>query len=319
MKASVIVCTHNRSQSLTNVLESLAAQTFPDADGWEVIVVDNNSRDHTAQVVADFASRYPNRFRYCFESQQGLSNARNAGIREARGDVIAFTDDDTTVSPNWLYSLTKSLHDGEWAGAGGRILPDWTCPRPRWLNLEGDYASGPLVLFDLGFKAKELKQPPFGANMAFRKEMFGIYGLFRTDLGRQPHNLMSNEESEFTIRLLVKGERLRYEPEALVYHPVLENRLQKTYFLKWWFDKGRGEIRIDGIHNNSGRRISGIPIYNLFRLMRWIFAWLTSVDECRRFSCKITVWSFMGEICEYYQQHISHKRNNQNGSGVSRG
>src|ERR1039458_3873680 len=111
MKISVILCTYNRCQSLPKALNSIAVQTIPDSVDWEVVVVDNNSKDQTRAVVEEFSRQYPGRFRYVFQSQQGLSNARNAGIREAQGDVLAFMDDDVTVEATWLQSLTGSLHD----------------------------------------------------------------------------------------------------------------------------------------------------------------------------------------------------------------
>src|ERR1041384_8686802 len=106
MKITVVVCTYNRCESLPKTLESLMTLTVPEAIPWEILVVDNNSKDATREVVKEFCRRAPDRARHLFESQQGLSNARNAGIREARGEILAFTDDDVTVRPHWLPSLT---------------------------------------------------------------------------------------------------------------------------------------------------------------------------------------------------------------------
>src|SRR5690349_7148849 len=120
---TVIVCTHNRCQGLAKSLDSIAASIVPNSLDWEILVVDNNSSDDTAKIVHDVCNRYPRRFRYVFEPNEGLSNARNAGIKQAKGNIIVFTDDDLTVAPTWLGNLTAKLHDGRWAGAGGRILP----------------------------------------------------------------------------------------------------------------------------------------------------------------------------------------------------
>jgi len=87
--------------------------------------------------------------------------------------------------------------------------------------------------------------------MAFRKEMFTRYGYFRTDLGRCGASLMSNEDTEFGRRLLKAGEALFYQPSALVYHPVTKDRLQKGFLLKWWFAKGRSDIRAYGPRTDS--------------------------------------------------------------------
>lgn len=134
MRISVILCTYNRAQSLVNALESVATQTLPESVEWEVLVVDNNSRDQTRDVVEDFCRRHTPRFRYVFEPNQGLCYARNSGVREARGDVLAFVDDDVTVEPGWLDNLTAPLRNGEWAGSGGMTLPpEIFTPLVGWL------------------------------------------------------------------------------------------------------------------------------------------------------------------------------------------
>src|SRR5579862_1106876 len=105
MKITVILCTYNRHQSLAAALESIADQHLPAGADWEVVVVDNNSSDHTREVVDQYCRKYPNRFRYVFEPQPGKSYALNTGIREAKGDVLAFMDDDVTVEADWLQNL----------------------------------------------------------------------------------------------------------------------------------------------------------------------------------------------------------------------
>ena len=103
-KISVLVCTYNRCQNLGGAIESIAAQSLPPSLQWEIVVVDNNSSDQTRQVVEDFGRRCPGHFRYLFEPRQGKSHALNTGIKEARGDIIAFIDDDVTVEPMWRRS-----------------------------------------------------------------------------------------------------------------------------------------------------------------------------------------------------------------------
>ena len=133
-------------------------------------------------------------------------------------------DDDVTVEPTWLQNLTASLHGRDWMGAGGRVLPVWRQSPPPWLP-EGRYSLAPLVVFDLGLEAGPISEPPFGTNMAFRREVFERCGGFRTDLGPRPGSQIRGEDTEFGRRLLDGGEPLRYEPSAVVYHPVPEERL----------------------------------------------------------------------------------------------
>ena len=310
MKITVILCTYNRCQLLGKALDSIAASTLPQSVEWEVLIVDNNSSDRTREVVDDFCNRYPGRFRYLFEPRPGKSYALNAGIREARGDVLAFVDDDVTVEPTWLQGLTENLHSTEWAGAGGRIVLERPCSPPHWLVLEGPHARGPWTSFDLGSEAKELLEPPFGTNMAFRKDMFEKYGVFRTDLGPSPHKRTPrpNEDTEFGSRLIAAGERLRYEPSAVVYHPVLENRLQKEYFLAWWFDKGRADVRTFGIPPGTKWYVGGVPLSSLRRLVVWTVRWMVALNPSHRFSCKLNTWINAGEILECYRRSRDKKK-----------
>jgi glycosyltransferase involved in cell wall biosynthesis len=306
MRISVILCTYNRAQSLIKALESVAAQTLPESVEWEVLVVDNNSRDQTRDVVEDFCRLHAPRFRCVFEANQGLNYARNSGVREARGDVLAFVDDDVTVEPGWLDNLTAPLRKGEWAGSGGMTLPLGTFTPPRWLAPDGPYNMlGVLcAYFNLGDEPCELEEPPYGTNMAFRKPMFEKYGAFRTDLDRCGHDTMSNGDTEFGRRLMKAGERLRYEPSAVVWHPVPEARITKEYFLKWWFDYGRGIVR------EWGRKpaVLGIPrpYFNILRLGTVVIAqkiarWALSLNPQQRFYNKCRVWLTAGQIREYYR------------------
>ena len=304
MNITVILCTYNRAGSLSKALESVAFSELPNSVEWEVLVVDNNSRDQTHEVVEEFCCRYPGRFRYLFEPQQGKSHALNAGIREARGDILAFMDDDVTVEPTWLQNLTRPLHDSEWAGSGGRILLEGTLSPPRWLALDGPYSlGGVLVLFDRGDKPGELDWAPYGTNMAFRKVMFEKYGGFRSDLGPSPGSEIRGEDTEFGRRLMFAGERLRYEPQAIVYHSVPESRLHKEYFLAWYFDFGRALVREWG----RGRDIWGIPrpYFSILKkvptsMAVYALRWMLALKPQQRFFNKVMVWWQAGQIKEYY-------------------
>src|SRR6476660_7209448 len=173
MKISVMLCNYNRCQILVRALTGVAGPMLPEADEWQVLVVDNNSSDQTHNVVRDFCQRYPGRFRYVFEPQQGLSHARNAGIREAPGDVLVFVDDDVTIAPMWLQHLIAPLRSGEYAGAGGRILPERTCPAPRRLPSTERYALAPFAIFELGPEAGPLLDPPRVPVLPFRRSCSG--------------------------------------------------------------------------------------------------------------------------------------------------
>ena len=184
---------------------------------------DNNSTDQTHDVVEAFSRQHPGRFRYLFEPRPGKSCALNAGIAGAKGDTVAFMDDDVTVSPEWLWNLVAPLPEGGLAGRRARLGRTWS------------------------FRGRS------SSNMVDFESIWGLRPTMRYEM-----------KSEFARRLLRAGERLYYVPFAVVYHPVTEDRLSKKYFLTWWFDKGRSEMRESGIPRDGGWMIGGIPL-NMFR------------------------------------------------------
>lgn len=305
MNITVILCTYNRFESLKRALQSVAQSAMPPSIEWEVLVVDNNSSDRTSAVVEEFIAEYPGRFRYKFEPKPGKSHALNSGISSTSRGILAFMDDDVEVDPHWLDNLTRPFANNDWAGTGGRILPEIGFVSPRWLETGTRYSLAPLAIFDLGSDAGELTEAPFGTNMAFRAEMFSKYGGFRTDLGPRPGSEIRNEDSDFGSRLLDRGERFWYVPSAVVYHSVSYARIQKSYFLRWWFDKARGDIRQDGVPKDARWFFMGVPISLFRRLLRWTFQWMLCPQSARRFSCKMKVWSAAGAIRECYRQSIS--------------
>jgi glycosyltransferase involved in cell wall biosynthesis len=297
---TVIVCTYNRCDQLLKTLDCIAAQIVPEPFQWEVLVVDNNSSDRTREVVERFCVKDPARFRLVSEQQQGLSHARNAGIRSARGKILAFTDDDISVDSGWLWNLTSSLHSGDWAGAGGVIVPVSLGTLPNWLPIDDFGTLGVFAGFYLGATDGPLTRPPYGGNMAYRRETFEKYGGFRVDLGRTGTNLQGREEIEFANRLLDSGEKLRYEPNAVVRHFVPEIRMSRSYVLRWYYCNGRSEVVDLGPPTDARWKLGGVPLYLFRRLARWTMQWMVSIRASRRFTCQRTVWYLAGTALACY-------------------
>jgi glycosyltransferase involved in cell wall biosynthesis len=301
MNVTAILCTYNRCHDLADALSSVALSRVSPSIDWDVLVVDNNSTDKTREVVERFALQYPGRFHYLFEPQQGKSHALNAGIRATQSEILAFMDDDAKVDPEWLGKLVSSLHDGKWAGAGGRIVPVWPGAIPNWLRVEDPNALGPFVAFDPGTGAAPLADPPYGANMAFRREAFQKYGNFLVELGPRPGSDIKGEDTEFGQRLLNAGERLRYEPEAVVHHPVPECRLKKSYVLSWWYWHGREEVLRSGPVKGASRLLFGVSPILLRRMFRWTLQWMVSTGAQQRFYSRCRLWYVTGLFVGCYQ------------------
>ncbi len=277
-------------------------QVVPEPVKWELLVVDNNSTDATRGIVEDYCRRFPGLVRYLFEARQGKSNALNRGIQEARGDALAFIDDDVTAESDWLQNLTAPLQNSIWAGVGGRIVSPSDFSPPPWLALEGPYSlGGVLALYDKGMEGVELKEPPFGTNMAFRRHVFDKYGLFHPDIGPRPGSEIRGEDTEFGRRVLAGGERLWYAPSAIIHHPVPEPRLRKEYFLRFLYDQGRASIREKGFESRIWivpRLYFTLPKIVLSVLLGRTLAWTFTLDPRRRFQRKTMVWMNLGEIAE---------------------
>ena len=133
--------------------------------------------------------------------------------------------------------------------------------------------------------------------MAFRKDVFKKHGVFRTDLGPTGRRLMRGEDTEFCQRILDSGETIVYVPDAIVYHPVDEKRLQKRYFQSWYYEYGRMIVRRDPPVTETVRWF-GVPRYMLRELAGAALAWVTAFEPNKRFFHKLECCQRFGQIAE---------------------
>jgi glycosyltransferase involved in cell wall biosynthesis len=298
MDISVILPTYNRASSLQVMLDSFAKLHLPPGLSWELLLVDNNSSDTTASVIQQFIQGFGDQIRYVFEGRQGRSHALNAGIAEAKGDVIAFTDDDVVLDAGWLTNLYGAFADPSASAVAGRILPLWNHPKPDWLEMDGQQA---IVNFDLGEQKQDIQIAPMGANSAFRKEIFAKYGVFRVDLGVSgSQHTITCDDTEFGGRLMAGREKIVYCPTALIYHPVDPERTTKQYFLRWYFYNGVSLTRTDGLPN-VGVFYFGVPRWFIRDLAHHTVRWLLSFDARRRFHHKLRACRSAGSIVESFR------------------
>jgi glycosyltransferase involved in cell wall biosynthesis len=251
---SVVITTYNRAKLLADTLLSLADQQVSPAVRWEVIVVDNNSRDETEDVVRRCSETTSLRIRHVFEPRQGQSFARNRGIEAAEGAVILFTDDDIIPNPDWVSAMLRAIDADDCEGAGGKVLPLWEGEVPSWLSGRSDLLSW-LALVDSD-EACMLDYPLVasrrivGASMGFRRSVFQEFGRFPTNLGHRGRRMYGGEEVELINRILLKGRRIRYDPSIVVRHRIGPDRLTRFFFLRRHFDHGCGQaqflVREDG-------------------------------------------------------------------------
>ncbi len=298
MNISVVLATYNRAGSLRETLESFLRLVVLNDLTWELLVVDNNSTDSTRQVTEDFAKAAAFPVRYIFEKEQGRSNAMNTAIGQAGGEIIVFTDDDVFLHCDWLANLKRTFEEFDCAAVAGRVIPQWNHPKPDWLEMEGQFA---IVNYDLGDEVMQIGIPPLGANSAFRKEVFGKYGLFRTDLGvKGNHHTVTCDDWEFGERLLGGGEKIMYCPTAIVYHPVDPARATKSYFLSWYYHNGVSLTRTAGLPK-EGIFWFGVPRWLYRELLANLAKWMLTLQGNRRFHHKLRTFRSVGNIVESWR------------------
>jgi glycosyltransferase involved in cell wall biosynthesis len=295
---STVLPTYNRAMSLRTTLDSFSSLVFPDNLTWELLVVDNNSTDSTREVVEKFAGEVAFPVRYIFEKKQGRSAALNAGIAKAKGNIIAFTDDDVILDHYWLSNLKKTFDDFDCSAVAGKVVAQWNHGRPDWLEMEGQFA---VVQFDLGDELKEIKVPPLGANSAFRREIFGQYGLFRLDLGvNGSKHTITCDDTEFGERLIQGGEKILYCPSAVIFHPVDPARTTKRYFLSWYYYNGVSLTRTAGLPK-EGVFWFGVPRWLYRELLTNYVEWMFTPWGKGRFHHKLRTFRTIGSMVESYR------------------
>ncbi len=233
---SVIICvfTEQRWQSILRALDSLTTQSHPPVE--VIVVVDcNESLKHRLEIA------FPDLRVIANAHARGLSGGRNTGIESARGEIVAFIDDDARAHKEWVAALLAAYADDSVIGVGGLVLPEWSHDlAPAWFPAEFlwvvgcSYAGQPLTLGEV--------RNVLGANMSFRRTAFDRVGLFNSAIGRNATETrpLGCEETELCIRIRSEfpDSRILYEPLAVVYHRVDRSRATWRYFRERCYAEG---------------------------------------------------------------------------------
>lgn len=230
---SVIISAYSKSrlQTLRKCIASLERQSFKPT---EIILVLDPRQD----LVDFYKSHMPSGIKILKSPRFGLSEARNAGIRNSTGEIVVFIDDDATADGNWLRKLMANYDDASVVGAGGFISPAFEDKRPIWLPEELDWIVG--CSYRGLPQQRSLVRNPIGCNMSFRRLVFEKAGFFKTGIGRFGKRLLAGEEAELSTRVLSKvpDAKIMYDPSAIVYHTVPKSRTILRYALLRSFYEG---------------------------------------------------------------------------------
>ncbi len=257
MALSVVIATFNRASLLREALDCLARQAFHPGD--EVVVADNGSTDDTPAVLREAASRFPVPLQTVHEATPGKSHAIARAVAAARGDVLAFIDDDVFVAGDWVERIHAIFAEGDVDLAGGRVLPRFAGRVPDWLRLSDgrgfNRLASPIMLLDYGPERQPLgRRSAPGCNLAIRRAVFETVGGFPRHLGKLRGTLLSGEDHLLSERVVASGYRAIFDPSMTVQHLVPASRLRLGYYLRWFFWSGVTHAVLDGVRPASQAR-----------------------------------------------------------------
>lgn len=256
---SIIVCTYNRRDLLNQCIESLFNQGYSKVN-YEIILVDSSiiGIDDLLNYFYDYA---PCGFRYIRQANIGLSAARNIGINDAKGDIIAFIDDDAKADKDWLSNIVRAYDSPDIACVGGKVKPLTQKKFPAWLPNEFLYL---LTILDFGNSKRQMNYPnyPCGTNISFRKDVFRNM-LFSEKLGRKENLLLSNDETAICYALEKSRRKIVYDPDAVVYHFVDDLRLSKMFLRKRLYWQGLSDAILEKEIDNR--------IFSIKKTVRFLF------------------------------------------------
>jgi glucosyl-dolichyl phosphate glucuronosyltransferase len=223
---SVVICAHNedRWDATLKAVASVGHQSLAPVE--TILVV-----DHNPALQARLASALPDVTVTENREEQGLSGGRNTGIALARGEIVAFLDDDAVADTRWLEFLVGSYTEPAVAGVGGLTLPRWQTRQPHWFPDEFAWVVGCTYL---GMpRSRAMVRNLHGGNASFRREVWDVAGGFRNGIGRSASKRpLGCEETEFCIRLSQRspGSVIIVDDRAVVWHLVTAERCRFSYF-----------------------------------------------------------------------------------------
>ena len=237
IKVALVICTYNREKYLFETLESLSNQTLQN-DKFQLIIVDNNSTDNTANISQEFISKNPLlNIKYCFEEKKGLSFARNRGVAEANAPIVSYVDDDVILPASFLQEMVDFFDKyKDAAGAGGKVIPKYERGKePEWMS---KYLNGFVGKVDFGNNIlqydKGMKYPA-GCNMAYRKDILLKVGGFNNEL------TFRSDDKYIFYKVKNISDKIYYIPNAWLFHNIDSHRLTDSNFKKLFLKTGNEE------------------------------------------------------------------------------
>jgi glucosyl-dolichyl phosphate glucuronosyltransferase len=239
MSITVLVTTRGRSTSLRRTLDSLLTPDNLRVLDWEVLVViDSDADDGSREVCEDFSTKFPTHFRFLTQDGSGKSGAVNLGIASAKGDLLAFTDDDVLVPHDYLQGIHSTFTNNSADAAQGRVILDCDGGLPSWM---GRRQLEFMSWCDYGDAVQDwTHRTMYGTNMVVRTRAARAVGGFSLELGAGTVVGFA-EDTEFSFRLRNAGYKFVYSPQITVRHQLPRNRMTRSFFRIRYYRLGRSQ------------------------------------------------------------------------------
>lgn len=298
MKVSVIIITYNGAQRFPAVLAALASQAG--TREFEIILVDNNSTDETKSIAQGVGI---SNFRYVFEATPGISHARDAGVRAARGEIVGFVDDDNIPNETWVREVEVFFEEHPKAGlVGSRVIN----AIPAELRSKIGFGNSLLGESDFGEAALQLKGDSYqsinGAGLAARKQLWIEVAQHLVLRGRTGKGLTGGEDREMMYRVLQAGHQVWYNPRMLIDHRIEQRRWSSDYLEKLALASGTAQPFLRRLKRKLGNRNSGAAFYMCADFIRFLKA---SVNISNRFEKRLWRQYYLGCLLGNFESYLN--------------
>jgi len=301
VRLSVCICTYNGGARLPAVFECLIRQTAP-REQWEILVVNNASKDDTASVAADLL-RQPGlpEGRIAPEPEQGITFARRRAAIEARGEIVCFLDDDNLPNPDYVATALRIFAEHPKTGSvGGKIKAEWEVEPTPLVRAVEQYA---LAIVDMGEEPRVftwVAQGPVCAGMCIRRDMLlaalGDVELCRAVPGRKGSRLTSGEDEVLAVKVYQAGYERRYDPSLCMRHRLNSKRMTREYLLRLYDGIGRGQTAVRRLWAPRGHLRSVVFLVGLKCFFMWLRGKISGPTE------KKWLTHFPESICAQYPE-----------------
>ena len=254
MHISVCICTYRRPVLLNRLLTALSKQDTRGLFSFSVVIADNDEQRSAQAVVLDFAAASTIDITYCVEPRKSISYARNKTLEYAKGDLIAFIDDDELPPQDWLFYMLKSLKDYKAGGVFGPVRPHFDTEPPAWL-IKGRFCERPE--HHTGF-VMPWTQCRTGNVLIDKQIIAGIEPVFRPEFGAGASDI------DLFRRLIEVGHTFIWCNEAFVFEVVSPNRWKRSFMIKRALLRGRiSLLHPEGRWLSIFKSVLAVPAYGL--------------------------------------------------------